>query len=96
MQEHQSGKYDAVRGRLVNRTTGVAIPAGEPVFIFRAQDKHLLKVLRDYKKLCTNGNHKKTIQARINQVAAFQRENKELTKEPDSQSVAESLDATAS
>ena len=96
MKVAQEPKFDAVRGRIVNRDTGVMIPEDEPVFIFRAKDKHLLKVLREYKKLCTNGNHKKTIQARINQVAAFQRENKELTGEPDSPPVAVTLEAVAS
>ena len=85
MKVQQENKFDAVRGRIVNRDTGKAIPDDEPVFIFRGKDPHLPAVLREYKKMCRNGNHKKVIQARINQVVAFQKANKDLVKEPDSE-----------
>ena len=85
MKESQEAKYDAKRGKLVNRDTGKAIPDDEPVFIFRGKDPHLPAVLREYKKKCRNGNHKKVIQARINQIVAFQKENKADLREPDSE-----------
>ena len=91
MKASQEPKYDIVRGQIVNRATAKAIPADEPVIIFRAKDKHLPALLRAYKKMCTNGNHKKVVQARINQIVAFQRANKEVVHEPDSQNIADVL-----
>jgi len=96
MKASQEPKYNAIRGRLVNRDTREAIPDSEPVFIFRAKDPHLPAVLREYKKKCSNGNHKKVIQARINQIVAFQKANKELVKEPDSAPVAQTVEAIGS
>ena len=88
MNNFQEPKFNAVRGKIVNRDTGKAIPDDEPVFIFRGKDPHLTAVLRAYKKLCKNGNHKKVIQARINQIVAFQKANKDLVREPDSEKAA--------
>jgi len=85
MKAVQESKYDIIRGRIVNRDTGKAIPADEPVVIFRAKDKHVPALLRFYKKLCGNGNQKKVVQLRINQIVGWQRENKELVHEPDSE-----------
>ena len=87
MKSSQEPKFDAVRGRIVNRETGKAIPDDEPIFILRASDINMVKTLRDYKKLCSNGNHKKCVQARINQVVAFQKEHKDRVKEPDTMKV---------
>jgi hypothetical protein len=92
MKASQESKYDIVRGRIVNRATGKAIPADEPIIIMRAKDKHVPAMLRFYKKLCSNGNHKKVIQSRINQFVAWQRGNKEVVHEPDSANISEVLD----
>jgi hypothetical protein len=88
MKASQESKYDIVRGKIVNRDTGKAIPADEPIIIFRAKDKHLPAMLRFYKKLCTSGNHKKVIQARINQIVTWAKANKDIVHEPDTEAVA--------
>jgi hypothetical protein len=79
----QEPKYNIVKGKLINRETGNKIPDDEPIFIFRGQDAHLVKVLMEYRKLA-KGRHKKVIQTRINQVRAWQKANKDRVKEPDS------------
>lgn len=84
MKASQESKYDIVRGRLVNRDTAKVIPADEPVLVLRAQDKNAPALLRFYKKMCKDGNHKKVIQLRINQFVEWQRANKDKVKEPDS------------
>ena len=87
MKSSQEPKYNVVRGKIVNRETAKAIPDDEPVFIFRGNDPHLLHVLREYKKLCKNGNHKKCVQVRINQIHEFQKAHMDRVGEPDSMQI---------
>lgn len=89
MKSSQNAKYDAIRGKLVNRESGKAIPDDEPVFVFRAKDPHAVKALRAYKALCKNGNHKAAVQLHINAMVAYQKEHKADLREPDSQKAAE-------
>ncbi len=77
-------KYKLENGFFKNLETGKAIPRGEPTVILRAQDKHAVPLLRQYKKVCTDKGHRKMVQAAINSMLAWQKENKKKVKEPDS------------
>ena len=79
----QEPKYDIIKGKLVNRESGKRIPDDEPVFIFRGQDLNALEGLMAYKKVA-KGRHKQAVQARINQIRAWQKANKDRTKSGDS------------
>jgi len=84
MKREQEPKYNAsVDGRIVNRASGEAIPDDEPVFIFRARDKHAAAVLIFYRDLCEDANHKAAIQSRWEDFMRFWRESPERMKEPD-------------
>jgi hypothetical protein len=80
----QESKYDAVDGKIVNRSTGVAIPDDEPVFILRAKDRHSVEVLSYYQLLCQNANHKTAVASRVQQFQDFIENSREKVKEPDS------------
>jgi hypothetical protein len=78
--------YDAggkQQGRLVNIQTGIPIPEGEPVVIFRGQDKHLPTLLREYYVLCNNGMQSDAIAERSSEIEAWQKANPDKVKEPD-------------
>ena len=71
------------RSLLKNRDTGSRIPADEPVFVLRAQDKHAVPTLKDYLKRCKNPDHAKSVRANIKRFAEFKRNNADRIKEPD-------------
>jgi hypothetical protein len=84
--QKQEPKYTASSktGRLVNRSTGIAIPDDEPVMVFRAKDKHAIGALMYYLQLCDNPDHRAVVKSRIQDFQAFAAANPERMKEPDS------------
>lgn len=94
MKPEQENKYEAfvnaslypepLIGRIRNRATGEVIPDDEPVFVFRARDKHAAKVLSFYLHLCADEKHQTAIGQRISDFRAFERAHPERMKEPDS------------
>lgn len=84
MQKTQEPKYDAVNGKLVNRSTGIAIPDDEPVFVFRAKDVHAREALEAYACVLKPGLHRDVICQRIADFAKFAYDNPDRMKEPDS------------
>ena len=84
MKISQERKYDIIDNKIVNRATGIPIPDDEPIMIFRGKDKKTIKMLYYYLGYCTNLLHRKVIQGRIDDFKAFQNENPDIVKEPDS------------
>jgi hypothetical protein len=80
---HQEPKYDIVDGKHVNRATGVAIPDGEPIIIFRAKDLKAVIALSAYRDACNDVDHRAVIDRRISQFNAFALAFPQLMKEPD-------------
>ena len=79
----QDPKYGIKENRLVNLETSEPIPHDEPIFIFRAQDAHLLPTLADYRMRCNNDDHVKAIEQREEGIWDWQRRNIGRLKEPD-------------
>ena len=83
MDVQQEPKYDVnEEGKIFNRHTGITIPDDEPILIIRAKDKNALPALHFYNKLCENEDHKKVVQARIQDFLEFLMENPKRVKEP--------------
>jgi hypothetical protein len=84
MKVEQESKFDAIDGRLVNRSTGVPIPDDEPVFVLRAKDAHAVYALMDYRSRCLgNADHYRAVDARIAQFLEFKERHPERMKQPD-------------
>lgn len=84
MKLNQERKYDALDGKIVNRSTGKPIPDDEPIIIFRAKDLKSIPMLEFYKSTCNNAIHRDVIQGRIDDFSDFQEAHPERCKEPDS------------
>lgn len=92
MQPEQENKYRAVAhgqlslitGFLINRATGEPIPEDEPVFVFRARDKHAAAALAYYGALCGDIEHRKAVEKRVADFIRFSVEKPHRMKEPDS------------
>jgi hypothetical protein len=86
LSQKQEPKYTASSktGRLVNRSTGIAIPDDEPVMVFRAKDRHAIGAIAYYLQLCANPDHRAVIKSRMSDFQAFAAANPERMKEPDS------------
>lgn len=84
--QKQEPKYttSSKHGRIVNRSTGVAIPDDEPVLVFRAKDRNALVALRAYYQVCINPDHRAVIKSRIQDFEAFALQHADRLKEPDS------------
>ena len=84
--QSQEPKYTSSSnsGRLVNRSTGKAIPDDEPVFILRAQDLLALGALEAYLYGVTDPVHAAVVASRIADFASFARANPGRMKQPDS------------
>ena len=68
----------------MNRASGEAIPADEPVFIFRARDAHAMYALRDYLcRLPLGTAHRMTVERRVMDFFDFKAANPGRMKEPD-------------
>lgn len=77
-------KYKIKDGRLVKRANEVSIPADEPLFIFRAQDRKALAALVAYSMIVDDLNHKAEVTKSINDFREFQANNSARMKEPTS------------
>ncbi len=81
----QEPKYTTTQhGRLVNRSTGKAIPDDEPVFILRAQDRKACEALAAYALVVDNPDHAAVVDQRITDFRAFAARHADRMKEPDS------------
>lgn len=79
----QEPKYTVSGSAILNRASGEAIPADEPVFIFRARDVHAREALEAYAAVLTPGEHRDAVVRRVADFAAFSYANPERMKEPD-------------
>jgi hypothetical protein len=87
LSQQQEPKYTVSKqqhGRIVNRSTGEAIPDSEPVFILRAKDRKASAALRAYAMICDNPDHKAVIKSRLQDFEVFATAHPERMKEPDS------------
>ncbi len=79
----QEPKYTVNGSAIVNRASGESIPADEPVFIFRARDRHATEVLEFYRDIVTNSAHREAIDKRTGHFYVFKNANPWRMKEPD-------------
>lgn len=79
----QDPKYQAVDGAILNRETGEAIPADEPVFIFRARDVHAREALEAYACVLEPGEHRDAVCQRVADFARFAYAHPDRMKAPD-------------
>jgi hypothetical protein len=79
----QEPKYTVNGSAIVNRASGEAIPADEPVFIFRARDKHAVEVLEFYRDLVRDSSHREAVDKRTGHFYVFKNANPWRMKEPD-------------
>jgi len=80
-----AGKY-RVDGQIVNTETGRVIPADEPLFIIRAQDKLAPAAIRAYARLLREKKLTKgalAVGKYAREVEAWQKAHKERVKLPD-------------
>jgi hypothetical protein len=76
-------EVDSETGVVHNRVSGKAIPADEPLILFRAQDANLPYALCRYMMLTSNLEHRRAVALRLAEVCAWQAEHPELVKQPD-------------
>lgn len=79
----QETKYTTDGRSIVNRASGEPIPHDEPVFIFRARDKHAAKILRQYETSLPSGEHREAVHKRALAFLVFATNYPERIKEPD-------------
>lgn len=84
--QRQEPKYtvSSKDGRIVNRSTGVAIPDDEPVFILRAKDAHAGRAIQAYIDLCKSPDHRAVAKSRLLDFIEFAAAHADLVREPDS------------
>lgn len=94
----QEPKYTvSVRGRLMNRATGVEIPDDEPVFVMRAKDALAPETLSRYLMLTARAarvvdpGHNEAVKGRLMDFLAFQATHPDRVKHPDTCSVGSSI-----
>lgn len=93
----QEPKYAvSTDGKLINRTTGKAIPDDEPVMIFRAKDTKAMFALNAYLDVCNDKAHRATIKRRIADFTDFAAANPELMREPDTATAAITMESVVS
>lgn len=78
----QDRKFAFRDGLFRNRMSGEAIPADEPIVIFRARDNHAVPVLREYREMAQDPHHKQVISDRIVEFSAWRDANPDRVKEP--------------
>lgn len=78
------GQLSLIAGHLINRATGEAIPEDEPVFVFRARDKHAAGAIAFYGALCADPAHRAIVQQRVIDFHTFAARHPDRMKEPDS------------
>lgn len=79
----QEPKYTVNGSAIVNRASGEAIPDDEPVFIFRARDKHACSMLGEYAQFCSDPAHREAVNQRFIQFGEFAEAHPERMREPD-------------
>lgn len=80
----QEPKYGIRDNRLFNRASGEFIPEDEPVFIFRARDRHAIYAIAQYKgHFLRDESHKDAVGKRIQDFRNFMEANPARMKEPD-------------
>lgn len=79
----QEPKYTVNGSSIVNRATGAAIPADEPVFVFRARDVHAVNVLSAYARDVRDKAHAAAVWARVAAFKRFWDEHPDRMKAPD-------------
>jgi hypothetical protein len=82
----QEPKYTVNGSAIMNRASGEAIPADEPVFIFRARDVRAVGALSRYASvvaLHSSEDHWLAVMGRIDDFVRFRRDHPERMKEPD-------------
>lgn len=84
----QEPKYTTDGQHIINRASGEAIPADEPIFIFRARDKHAREALEAYACVLLPGLHRDVVAQRIADFAGFSYQHPERMKEPDTAALA--------
>jgi len=80
MAEDRKFKFEG--GRFVNRVSGEPIPDDEPVIIFRARDRHSVRVLEFYLGLAEDDHHRAAIMDRIEEFETYRNNNPGKVKEP--------------
>lgn len=94
----QEPKYTTDGHSIINRASGEAIPHDEPVFIFRARDRHAIMVLDEY---CDRlgiysdeekNAHRKAVIQRIKDFSAFAKQHPDRMKEPDTAAPVDSVE----
>jgi len=79
-------KFKVEDGRIVNRFSGEPIPDDEPIFFFRARDKHALEVLRYYKVVCRDDGctdwHLGMLRDAIQDFERFKNDHPDRMKQP--------------
>lgn len=83
MESLRDEKYEIRNGKIINRSSGRPIPDGEPVFIFRAQDRKTLTALEAYILACENQSHREAVKKRYADFIRFSVKHPERMKEPD-------------
>lgn len=78
----QDRKFKFEDGKIINRVSGEAIPADEPVFIFRARDRKALAELLHYQDIVEDEHHRAAIQESIEAFQEFKEAHPERMKEP--------------
>lgn len=79
----QEPKYTVNGSAIINRASGEPIPADEPVFIFRARDKHACSMIGEYMQFCDDPAHIEAVQERFIQFGEWADTHPERMKEPD-------------
>ena len=71
----------------ITKLDGAPVPEDEPLILFRAKDKLLVKMLDYYQKLCRDAgspeSQTKTLQSRIDTIKAWQANHQDKLKVPD-------------
>lgn len=83
--KEQTRKYDVVDGKIVNRTTGKAIPEDEPIFILRAQDLHFVTAMEFYASCCRDREHQAAVKNISLAGQSFRGQHIDRMKEPDTE-----------
>lgn len=79
----QEPKYTVNGSAIVNRASGEPIPADEPVFIFRARDKHACSIIGEYAQFCDNPEHREAVNQRFIEFGEFADRHPDRMREPD-------------
>lgn len=81
----QEPKYTTDGYSIINRASGEAIPSDEPIFIFRARDKHACSMLGEYAEFCSDPEHAGAVIDRFIQFGEWAEAHPERMKEPDTE-----------